>query len=407
MTPLTRSHRAILAIGLGTLSMGNAIVFAVLGPAGREIGIGDAQVGLIHSAAAATAIVAAPWWGRRADRLGRRAAFTVAVLGSAAMAALLAVALGAGLAGALAVTTVFVLLLAARILYGFLGSGALPAAVGLLAARTRPADRARAMALPATGFALGSIAGGLVVLPAVTLAGPGAPLLAVAAMGLAAAWFARHLPPAPAMAPDGPPGARARLFGPRHAAVLGAACLAHGAASMLQALAPFYLLDHLGHDTPQAIRLSALFGLLATLATLCTLALARRWPGAPAGRLATGALISAAGLLCLAGNPALLRLGLAHVLVGLGFGLIAPALQAVLSLAVPAARQSEAAGLLSAATTAGYILGPSLGVALYAAAPVLAFAGGAAMLVPLTLVACLARLMPTGLSPSARLQPRE
>ena len=56
---------ALLFAGLASIAMANSIVFPLLGPLGRAVGLSDSQIGAMHAAAALGAIAAAPWWGPR------------------------------------------------------------------------------------------------------------------------------------------------------------------------------------------------------------------------------------------------------------------------------------------------------------------------------------------------------
>ena len=118
---------ALLFAGLASIAMANSMVFPLLGPLGRSVGLSDGQIGAMHAAAAVGAIAAAPWWGRQADRYGRRTVFALSLLGLAVSTFLLVVGLGAARAALIDAPQSFALLLAARLAYGVLASGALPA----------------------------------------------------------------------------------------------------------------------------------------------------------------------------------------------------------------------------------------------------------------------------------------
>jgi len=380
---LSRRDRAVMVAGLASLSMGNAVLIAVLAPLAREIGLRDTQVGLIHAVAALSAVAAAPVWGRLADRKGQQRIFTLAIFGSAVSLALIAAALNAGREGAMAAGGVFAAVLCARLVYGLLGSGGLPAAAGLVARASSAEMRPRAMTLPAAAFALGSVAGGIVVLPAVWLMGPTGPLIAVAGFGAAVAVLGPGLrsrtPPVPAGAQTVTAGA-GRLLTPRLGVFLALVFAAVTGAAMVQTVLPFHIQDRLALETAQVIRRVSVLGIVATLATLAGLALAARQVLGARLQVALGlglAVLGAGGLLP---APDFLSMAACQAALGFGFGLFVPATQAALSLQVASERQSEAAGLMSAATTAGYVVGPVAAVYLYAGAGIAAFAVAALLL---------------------------
>jgi MFS family permease len=59
----------------------------------------------------------------------------------------------------------------------------------------------------------------------------------------------------------------------------------------------------------------------------------------------------------------------AHLLFGAGFGLLLPGLQAGISLKASSNDQAAVSGYLAAATTLGYVIGPSVGGFIYSIHP--------------------------------------
>jgi len=105
--------------------------------------------GVLYAATGVTALVAAPWWGRRGDRLGFHGALTIALTGSAA--ALLLQGLVTGVA------QLFVL----RLIYGCFVAGILPALFGFIS-DVAPADRrGGVMGLSSSAAMLGNLLGPL------------------------------------------------------------------------------------------------------------------------------------------------------------------------------------------------------------------------------------------------------
>jgi MFS family permease len=105
--------------------------------------------GVLFAATGVTALVAAPWWGRRGDRLGFHGALTIALLGSAG--ALLLQGLVTG------VSQLFVL----RLIYGCFVAGILPALFGFISDHS-PADRrGGVMGLSSSATMLGNLLGPL------------------------------------------------------------------------------------------------------------------------------------------------------------------------------------------------------------------------------------------------------
>lgn len=241
---LRRRDKAILFAGLASLSMGQAVILPILGPAVREIGVPESQIGLIVSAGALVAVVAAPWWGRRSDRTDRRHVFALAILAGLVSILLTGAILFMGQSGILAAGSAFVLLLVTRIAYAAVAAGGFTAASGFIADRTPTDLRAGAMALTGAGFGTGSVVGAALVYVLAGALGPTPPFLLAAGFGIFAFCFTRG-----GLRGD---DTRTQRTGPvnmqgRHAGkswpILLIACLAFTAASMIQQIVPFLVQD--------------------------------------------------------------------------------------------------------------------------------------------------------------------
>jgi len=105
--------------------------------------------GVLFAASGVTALVAAPWWGRRGDRLGFHGALSIALLGSAGTLLLQGCVSGVG--------QLFVL----RLIYGGFVAGILPALFGFISDAS-PADRrGGVMGLSSSATMLGNFLGPL------------------------------------------------------------------------------------------------------------------------------------------------------------------------------------------------------------------------------------------------------
>jgi DHA1 family multidrug resistance protein-like MFS transporter len=94
-------------------------------------------------------LIAAPWWGRRGDRLGFRSALMVALLGSSAALVLQGLVRG--------VAVLFVL----RLLYGAFVAGVLPVLFGFVSAVSPEGRRGGVMGLSSSATMLGNLLGPL------------------------------------------------------------------------------------------------------------------------------------------------------------------------------------------------------------------------------------------------------
>jgi MFS family permease len=109
----------------------------------------SSTTGVLFAATGVTALVAAPRWGRRGDRLGFHGALTLAVFGSAVLLLL------QGLVTSVA------LLLVLRLLYGGFVSGILPPLLGFISAASPPGRRGGLMGLSSSAIMLGNLLGPL------------------------------------------------------------------------------------------------------------------------------------------------------------------------------------------------------------------------------------------------------
>ena len=129
--------------------VGFGILLPVLPLYAEDFGASPATAAALIAVFSAAQMVAAPFWGRLSDRIGRRTVLVAALVGSCLGS------LVTGLAGALWV------LFAGRVLDGFSGSSY---AVGQAAVAdlAKPEDRPRLMGMLAAAFGVGFVAGPLI-----------------------------------------------------------------------------------------------------------------------------------------------------------------------------------------------------------------------------------------------------
>mgnify|MGYP001989458691 CR=1 FL=1 len=94
-----RRARYLLFAALVAVGMGQTIVFAVLAPLGREVGLSEVQVGGIIAGSSIMFFFASPVWGRVSDRWGRRRVMLVGLFGYTAGTLVFASVFQAALAG--------------------------------------------------------------------------------------------------------------------------------------------------------------------------------------------------------------------------------------------------------------------------------------------------------------------
>src|SRR5262249_37221501 len=131
----------VLFVCLVCIGLGQSMLFAILPPAARPLGISPFRI------SASIWVFVSPWWGRRSDVWGRRPVILIGLLGFGLSMALLATTIACGAAGLLSTVAVYPLLVASRCVFALIGSGTGPASQAYIADRTTTAERAAGLAL--------------------------------------------------------------------------------------------------------------------------------------------------------------------------------------------------------------------------------------------------------------------
>ena len=150
---------AVLFLALTCVGLGQAILFAILPPAAREIGLSPFQVSVIFVISATIWMFMSPYWGRRSDVLGRRPVILIGLSGYAASMIFLGAVIELGLRGSAPVLLVYPLMVMSRCIFALFGSGAPPASQAYVADRTTLEERTRGVSLLNAAFGLGQTLG--------------------------------------------------------------------------------------------------------------------------------------------------------------------------------------------------------------------------------------------------------
>lgn len=368
--PHIRVTRVLLFVGLMILAMGQTILFSVLGPAAREIGLAEWQVGAVIATSALVVMLVSPLWGRVSDRWGRKRVIITGLLGYGIMTGLFAAVLDAGLAGWIGPVAVFDLLIATRMLYALGTTGIQPSAVALMADLTTAKDRSAGVALVGAAFGIGTVLGPAL---AATLVGFDilTPLFAAATaaslVALAAVWGLADPPRAvPDAAHLSPPGGLPKSL----SLALLLTFLTYVAVATIQQTAAFYIQDFTSTGPAEAARLSGIaFVMLALTMLLVQGGMVQLYKPSPGLMIAVGLPTAAAGLSLYLAAPGFGWIIAAFAVLGTGFGLVQPGIAALVSIATGADDQGRAAGYVQAAMAGGFVVGPLVGTALYGASP--------------------------------------
>jgi MFS family permease len=382
----------LLFVTLFNSILGLSVLFPILGPLGRQLGLSDVQVGALSTGYALMQLVTATFWGRQSDRRGRKPILLVGIVGFAVTFFAFGLVARVGLHGALAGWPLFGALLLTRVVGGAFSSATLPTGQAYAADISGRESRTSAMAVIGMAFGLGIIFGpaigaGLSALFEDLLA----PVYFSAGVAVLNAIFVALRLPEPERHAEGARPAPQRTLARRLWPLLAVGLVATVSSVSMQQTVAFYFQDRLGLDELHTARVvgSALaaYGVVAVLAQ-GFIVRRFRWP--PRLLLHAGLPLSAVGLVLFVFATSFATLTSALVLQGLGQGLLLPGVTAALSLGVDEHEQGSVAGLNSAAQGLGRTVGPLLGTSLYELRHELPYAVGATLL-GLVLLAVLSR----------------
>lgn len=392
--PMQRTDKAytygkfILASGVVIFAIGQSLLFIIVAPMARSIGLSELQFGAAFSLANVSLIFAGPYWGKKSDVIGRKPVFIIGLFGSAIGTLAMAGTLGLGLTGTLATAAIVGLIFMSRFAYGLTASAIYPSASGYIADVTDWTNRAKGMALIGSANAMGSILG-----PAIGggLAFMGAlfPMYAAAGISVIGALAAIVWLVEPEEHQirkqnkgDNKPALKFTDERLRPYMIMWATFFVIFIS--LNFVTSFYIQDRFGiEDIAAVMRVASL--MLACMAIVITLVqgvLFQIIKISPQLLLLLAGPAFSAGLFTMAFAPNLVVLGIGFALLGGAFACATPGINGSASLKMEAHEQGAAAGYLSAANTSGAILGPVFGTALYKLqpnAPMLA--GGALMII--------------------------
>ncbi|WP_439816076.1 MFS transporter [Zavarzinia sp. CC-PAN008] len=369
-TPITtpeQRRRAfrLLFVCLVCVGMGHTIMFSLLPPLARELGMTETQTGYIHMSAAIVWVLLSPWWGRRSDLWGRRPVILIGLLGFSLSSVMFAFAVDWAMAGWVSVPAALGLMIFSRLVYGILGCGVMPAAQAYVADRTTPEERTAGLAGLGAAFGLGStlgpaVGGALVVLSLV------APFHGLALLSLASALAIWFLLPERTLPRQQQSGGKLHPWDGRVVWHLAVGLLMGTVQSIIFLTVAFLFMDVLVLNARDAAQMVGVGMMASSMAALfAQIVIAQKLSLPPSTLLWLGAVINAAsfGLFLVAESYGPLVFAL--VLSGLGIGIARPGNIAAASLSVGPAEQGRVAGLMNATIAAGWIITPVVALPLY------------------------------------------
>jgi DHA1 family tetracycline resistance protein-like MFS transporter len=338
---------------------GFGLIIPLLPFYGEHFHASPAEVGVLMATYSLAQFIAAPLWGRLSDRVGRRPVLAASLLGATLSYVWLAF------------SDTLWMLFAARALGGFM-AGNIATAFAYVADVTTPANRAKGMGIVGAAFGLGFIFGPAIggVLaghdpvhadyrtPALVAAG-----LSASAMILTAALLRESLPKSVRLAHSRlPRSSRWRLLAdalrtPGVGRLIGIAFLATFVFAGMETTFAMWSRRQFGWGPEQNGYLFAFVGLISAAVQ-----------GGLVGRLArrfgeqrlvvSGAAALAVGMLAIPFASSVPLLAPAMLVVALGFSLMTPSLNSLVSLRVQSTVLGGTMGVSRSATTLARVLGP-------------------------------------------------
>ena len=365
----------ILATGVVIFAIGQSLLFIIVAPMARSIGLTETQFGVVFSLANFSLIFAAPFWGKKSDTIGRKPVFITGLIGSAIGTLLMATTLEMGMAGTLSTAGLMGMLFLSRCAYGLTSSSIYPSSAAYIADVTEWKDRAKGMALIGSANSLGSIlgpaiGGGLAFLGVLF---PMYAAVAISVVGAVAAmiWLVepqQHLERKKNKSGKKP---TLKFTDPRLRPYMIIWATFFVIFISLNFVTAFFIQDRLNiTDMPAVMRTASLA--LASMAVIITLVqgvLFQMIKLSPQLLLRLCGPTFAIGLFLMAASSNVPMLMTGFAVLGLAFSFATPGINGSASQAVEPHEQGTAAGYLSAANTSGAILGPLAGTTLYKIAP--------------------------------------
>ncbi|MDL2403437.1 MFS transporter [Rhizobium mayense] len=348
--------------GVIVYTSANGFMTGGLAIAGRQVGVGEIEIGAILGIGALVGVIIAPLWGYAAEIWSRRKLMLLAVpmitLGPAAMALITANSV------LLPIAAVGFALGAARLVQAAFGAVSIPVAQAYIADMTTPGHRVSGMGLLSAVVSSGTLVGSALLwvtgrfgvvtgFATVAFFGAAACLLVVA--------FLPETGPRPKLQPDETSLPLAEIW--PYLAITLVGFLSY---TMVPPIFGLRLMDRFGLDGGAAAAQTGLVltaGGLAVCIAQALIAVRSSWNVLMMLRAGTAGILLGLVMLLIAKD--LLEMCVAMGVIGFAVGFIAPANLGAISLAAGRGAQGKVGGLNMAARGLGSAIGPVAGTALY------------------------------------------
>lgn len=372
--------------------MGQTVMFAILPPLAKDLGLSEFEIGSIFAVSATIWVFSSPFWGRRSDLWGRRPIILIGLVAFGVSTLTFAMVLSAALMHWWTVPLLtFVLLVFTRCIFGVFGSGAYPASQAYIADRTTYAERTEAIAGLNAAFGLGQAIGPGIG-AALIILGSTAPFYFVAMLGFvsaAAIWLLLPERSRPHQRQEVP---KLRWDDPRVLPfIIFGVAMGTAGAIPIQTIG-FFIGDVLNKSVDDTTQMAGVGLMASSIASLfAQFVLVQRFKLTTRFLMRAGCIIAVLSNLLFLVSPNYGLIVFALVLSGLGFGMVRPGYAAAASLSVPPDEQGSVAGLTGAAGASGFIFAPLIGNALYGLDPHAPYVLGAVLMAALATYALVSK----------------
>ena len=368
---MTQSHathvlaKRTLLLASAAMGFAQTVLFAILAPLGREVGLVEVQIGAIISSSSLTLFLVSPLWGRASDVWGRRKILLIGMFGYSVGTVMFAGVFQIALLGYLLPVTALILLIVTRVANATVMAAVSPSANAYMADITTVKDRIKGMgaigAAGNIGAILGPAIGGL--LASISLL---TPLYFSILLTLAAAVLTLYaLPelPKPTVIKKQP---RLKYTDPRIFPLVVAGVFLFMGFAIVQQTIAFRFQDELGLtgiETAKIVGISLMFSAAAAL--FVQLVVIPRLSVRPFVllRISMPMMMIAFAIMAMGHTQNMYILSMC--ILGLGMGLAGPGFMAGASVAVTSEEQGAVAGVAGSCPPLGFTVGPLLGTYLY------------------------------------------
>jgi MFS family permease len=354
-----------LLLAAAAMGFAQTVLFAILAPLGREVGLVEVQIGAIISSSSLTLFLVSPLWGRASDVWGRRKILLIGLFGYSVGTVMFAGVFQIALLGYLVPVTALVLLIVTRVANATVMAAVSPSVNAYMADITTVKDRIKGMGAIGAAGNIGSILGPAIggLLASISLI---TPLYFSIVLTLAAAVLTLYaLPelPKPEVIIKQP---RLKYTDPRIFPIVVAGVFLFMGFAIVQQTIAFRFQDELGLsgiETAKIVGISLMFSAAAAL--FVQLLIIPRLSVRPFVllRISMPMMMISFAIMALGHTQSMYILSM--FIMGLGMGLAGPGFMAGASVAVSSEEQGAVAGVAGSCPPLGFTVGPLLGTYLY------------------------------------------